>query len=166
MNIDILVINALLDSFMKVLATMAGMDLKTGLKTGEPEQKKDTLARGDISCIMPLNSAELDGSVAISFSTSVILDLAEKMLGSTTDEDHDEHQTALDLSGEITNMIVGGTKRILSDNGFDIDMASPTILSGENHEIKHHTDGTTIILPFYLDSGDAFLEINFDRNTV
>jgi len=166
MNIDILVINALLDSFMKVLARMADIELKTGLRTGEPEQKKDTLARGDISCIMPLNSAELDGSIAISFSTPVILDLAQRMLGDSDDKNEDKTATALDLTGEITNMIVGGTKKILSEHGFDIDMASPKLISGENHEINHHTGGTTIILPFYLDSGEAFLEINFDRNTV
>jgi len=165
MNVDILVINALLDSFMKVLSNMAGMELKTGLHTDEPEQKKDTLARGDISGIMPLTSAELDGSVAISFSKPVIFDLVQRMVGSTVD-DMDEIETALDLAGEITNMIVGGTKRIMSEEGFDIDMATPRIISGEKHEIKHHTDGQTIIVPFDLESGKVFLEINFDRNTV
>lgn len=167
MNIDILVINALLDSFMKVVANMAAIELKTGLRTGEPLQKQDTLAKGDISCVMPLNSAEIDGSIAISFSNAVIFDLAERMLGDDYDaENEDKIATALDLAGEITNMIVGGTKRVLSDHGFDIDMASPVLLYGKGHEIKHHTGGTTIILPFYLDSGEAFLELNFDRTTV
>jgi len=165
MKIDILVINALLDSFMQVLTKMAGMELKTGLSTGEPEVKKGTLARGDVSSMMALNSIDLDGSISISFSKPVIKDLAQRMLGSPLSE-LEEDETILDLTGEITNMIVGGTKKILSEHGFDIDMASPVLLSGKNHKINHHTGGTTIILPFKLDTGDVFLEINFDRNTV
>lgn len=165
MNIDILVINALLDSFMQVLTKMADMELKTGLPTGEPEIKQDNLARGDVSSMMALNSIDLDGSIAISFTKPVIIDLAQRMLGCPL-TDLEEDETILDLTGEITNMIVGGTKRILSEHGFDIDMASPVLLSGESHQINHHTGGKTIILPFKLDAGEVFLEINFDRNTV
>ena len=165
MKIDILVINALLDSFMLVLSKMAGIELKTGLPTGEPEIKKDTLARGDVSSMMALNSKELDGSIAISFTKSIIVDLAQRILGSPVNE-LDEDETTLNLTGEITNMITGGTRKILSEHESDIDIAFPILLSGENHEINHHTDGITIILPFKLDAGQVFLEINFDRNTV
>jgi len=160
MSIDILVVNALLDSFMRVLANMANIELKTGLPTGEPTPKTSTVALGDVSGIIPLNSVEIDGSMAISFSKPVILDLAKRMLGEEFDSIDD---TIKDLTGEITNMIAGGTKRVLSEHGYDIDMATPKVIAGVNHDIIHHVGDTTIIIPFHLESGDVYMEINFDR---
>jgi len=159
-SIDILVINALLDSFMRVLANMAHIELGAGLPTGEPVPKKSTVAQGDVSAMIPLSGADINGSMAISFPKSVIFDLVKRML----DEELNEiDETAKDLAGEITNMVAGGTKRVLSEHGYDIDMATPQVLSGEGHNIIHPVGDTTIIIPFHLDSGEVYMEINFDR---
>lgn len=61
---DIMIINALLDSLMKVFNTMAGIKAEPGV----PVAKDDTVSRGDVTGIMLMENDKAHGSMAISFS--------------------------------------------------------------------------------------------------
>ena len=61
----------------------------------------------------------------------------------------------------MTNMLVGGAKRILAERGYVFDMSIPEILSGKKHKIVHKYNGQTVILPFKLEKDPFYLEINF-----
>lgn len=66
-----------------------------------------------------------------------------------------------DCVGEITNMVTGGAKKILSEKGYTFDMAIPTTIIGENHSITHKTSGRIICIPFKTLAGSFFVEVCF-----
>ncbi len=153
-NMDILIINALLDSLMKIFSTMVGVTPVPGV----PIPKNDDISLGDVSGIMVMEADKTKGSMAISFSTGAIAKVAHKMLGDNLKQIDD---TARDLTGEMTNMLVGGAKSILAERGYMFDMSSPEIVSGKKHKIEHKYDGQTVVLPFRLEKDQFYLEINF-----
>lgn len=151
---DIMIINALLDSLMKVFNTMVGIKPVPGV----PVAKDDNISRGDVTGMMLMENDRAHGSMAISFSQEAITKIAKNMLG---DDLKDIDETARDLTGEMTNMLVGGAKKILSEQGYEFDMSTPSIFYGKGHEVQHKYDGQTVILPFNSNSEAFFLEINF-----
>lgn len=151
---DVLIINALLQSLMNVLTTMAGMRPIPGY----PEPKNDNIARGEVSSTLDMEGDKAQGSMAISFSAPFIKALVKRMVGDDIKEVDD---TAKDLTGEMANMIVGGAKAILADKDININMSTPQVLVGQKHEINHKYKAQTVILPFESEEGEFFLEINF-----
>jgi len=149
-------VNPVLESMLKVLATMANLQPKVG----KPALKKDQIARGEVSGIMDMVSATARASLAISFTTPVICDIVKRMLG---DEIAEVTDTARDLTGEMTNMVVGGAKNLFVTQGYDFTMSSPNVVSGKDHIIVHKYPGRTLILPFQTDAGQFFVEICFEE---
>lgn len=148
-------INPFLASLMNVLKTMATMEI-TPLK---PRIKKDEIARGDVSGLIGMVGAQTRGSMSITFEESLALEIMQNMLG---EKPHGLNEEVTDMVGEITNMVTGGAKRILAENGFDFDMATPVVVSGKGHTIRHKCDGAIIIMPFTSEWGNAFIEICFE----
>lgn len=137
------------------MSTMA----QTDLKPGKPRLKKDEIARGDVSGLIGMVGPQIKGSLSISFDESLALEVMNRMLGEKPDEMNEE---VTDMIGEITNMVTGGAKNLLGEKGFEFEMATPIVVSGKGHTIKHKTDGKKIILPFETDIGNAHIEICFD----
>ena len=148
-------LNPALDSIVNVLTTMAGI---TPI-IGKPSIKNDENAPGVVTGLIDLVSKDTNGSLAISFSKPVALEIANKMLA-TDIEDVDE--TIEDLVGEMTNMMAGGAKAIYQEQGYNFDLTRPTVIAGENHQVKHNVEGTTILLPFNTESGEFFVEACFN----
>lgn len=153
---DVRFINPLLESLMNVLSTM----VKVEPKPGKPELKKDEIACGEVTGFMVMESEKANGSMAITFTTPVIIDIVKRMLGADITEVDD---MAKDLTGEMANMVVGGAKNLLNENGYDFKMSLPEVLAGEAHQIKHKYKGQTVILPFTIDAGSFFVEICFEQ---
>jgi len=153
-NMDILIINALLDSLMKIFSTMVGVTPEAGV----PVPKNDAVSLGEVSGIMVMEAEKTKGSMAISFSKGAIAKVANKMLGDNLKQ---IDETARDLTGEMTNMLVGGAKSILAERGYIFDMSTPEIVSGKKHTIDHKYHGQTVVLPFKLEKDSFYLEINF-----
>lgn len=153
-NMDILIINALLDSLMKIFNTMVGVTPVPGV----PVPKDNDISLGEVSGIMLMEADKTRGSMAISFSKGAIARVAQKMLGDNLKK---IDETAMDLTGEMTNMLVGGAKSILAERGYVFEMSSPEIVSGKKHKIAHKYHGQTVVLPFKLEKDPFYLEINF-----
>lgn len=152
---DVRFINPVLETLMNVLGIMAKMEPKVGT----PCLKNNQQALGEVTGYMKMESPQVRGSMAITFSQPVIFDMAKRMLGAELTEIDD---VARDLAGEMANMVVGGAKNILLEKGFDFEMSLPQVLSGQPHEIKHNCDAQVIILPFKAESGDFCIEICFE----
>jgi len=99
-----------------------------------------------------------NGSLAISFSKPVAIELAHNMLRIETDV---VDEMVEDLIGEIANMVAGGAKAIYDEQGIDFELTLPKVLTGENHQIKHSFIGTTILLPFTTNAGEFYVESCF-----
>ncbi|NQZ23370.1 MAG: chemotaxis protein CheX [Colwellia sp.] len=153
MNVDF--INPFLSSLLNVMTTMAHLEL-TPMK---PSLKKSNMASGDVSGLIGMVSEQAKGSLSITFEASLAIATMKGMVGEAPDEVNSE---ITDLVGEITNMVTGGAKRLLSEKGFEFDMATPMVVSGENHTIHHKAKGAVIIIPLNSKYGKAFIEFSFD----
>ena len=154
MNVEF--INPFLVSLINVISTMATMDLKPG----KPQIKNHDLAKGDVSGLMGMVGPKTKGSLSITFEASLALEIMNKMLGEKPDSINEE---VSDMVGEITNMVTGGAKNLLSAKGYDFDMATPVVVSGKNHTISHKARGKKILMPFSHECGNAYIEICFDE---
>lgn len=153
-HMDVLLINALLDSLFTVFATMVKLKIQPGI----PEPKQGNTARGVVSGLIGMNAEGASGSVALSLTLPTIREISRRLLGYEIASADTE---AADLVGELTNMLVGGAKRILSEKGHDFDMQTPQLLRGDGHEIVHHHPGQTVLLPFKVNQDEFYIELNF-----
>lgn len=138
-------------SLSSVLA-MARLDAE--LAATKP--KSVELALGDISAVISISGHEMDGTMAVSFHKSVILELAKRMLQSEFPEIDD---MVRDLSGEIANMVIGITKAKFERDGVLLDMSMPTVYCGRNHIIRHIPKDDVIVIEFTTEFGSIFVEV-------
>lgn len=153
MNVEF--INPFLKSILNVLSTMATMEAKAG----KPVLKKGLVAKGDVTGLIGMTSDKAKGSLAITFTEPVVLEINRRMLGEapkTIDE------SVIDLVGEITNMVCGGAKRELAQKGYDFDLAIPGMISGKNHTVTHKAKGPAILVPFTTEYGIFYVEVAFE----
>jgi len=148
-------INPFLASMLNVMSTMARMELTPE----KPKLKKDNVAQGDVSGLIGMVSPETKGSLSITFDAPLALATMKGMVGEAPDEVNEE---ITDLVGEITNMVTGGAKRLLSEKGFEFDMATPVVVTGKNHTIHHKSKGPIVIISLKGEAGRAYIEFSFD----
>jgi chemotaxis protein CheX len=153
---DVNNINPALTSLVNVLTTMANITPSIG----KPSIKKDENAPGVVTGLIDLVGKETTGSLAISFSKPVALEIAKNMLQIETDVVNDMVQ---DLVGELANMVAGGAKAIYNEQGINFELTLPKVLVGDNHQIVHSFKGTTILLPFTTDAGEFYIEACFSK---
>jgi chemotaxis protein CheX len=154
MNVEF--INPFLSSMLNVMSTMAQMELVPE----KPRLKKDEVALGDVSGLIGMVSQQAKGSLSITFEGGLALATMKNMVGEAPDEVNEE---ITDLVGEITNMVTGGAKRMLSEKGIDFDMANPIVVSGRKHSIHHKAKGPIVLIPLKNDLGRAYIEFSFDE---
>jgi len=154
MNVEF--INPFLSSMLNVMSTMAQMELTPE----KPRLKKNEIAQGDVSGLIGMVSEQTKGSLSITFEGELALATMKSMVGEGPDEINEE---ITDLVGEITNMVTGGAKRMLSEKGIEFDMATPMVVSGKNHTITHKADGPIVIIPLSSKHGKAFIKFSFDK---
>ena len=129
-------INPFLESMVNVLSTMATLDATPQ----RPSIKQDNTARGDVTSVIGMTSPQVKGSLAITFSEPVLLEICRRMLGEELPGIND---VATDLAGEITNMVSGGAKRLLGEKGYQLELEIPAEMWIE-----------TISLPWSIASSD------------
>ncbi|PKI17250.1 chemotaxis protein CheX [Colwellia sp. 12G3] len=154
MNVEF--INPFLSSMLNVMSTMAQMELIPE----KPRLKKNEVALGDVSGLIGMVSDQAKGSLSITFEGGLALATMKKMVGEAPDVVNEE---IIDLVGEITNMVTGGAKRMLSEKGIEFDMATPIVVSGKNHSIHHKAKGPIVIIPLKSELGRAYIEFSFDE---
>ncbi|UCD36494.1 MAG: chemotaxis protein CheX [Nitrospiraceae bacterium] len=153
MNVEF--INPFLEALLNVLRTMAAMDAQPG----SPEIKKTNISSGDVTGLIGMTSDLTKGTLAISFTEAAILEIMQRMLGEAVER---IDETVTDMVGEITNMVTGGAKKILSEKGYHFDMAIPSVVAGKGHVIRHKSKSPIINVPFTTEKGDFFIEVCFD----
>jgi len=147
-------VDPVLEATRNVFVTMAQFEPRVG----PMELKTDTLARGDVTGLIGVEGGGVHGSLAITFPKDVILDLMHRILSmdSTTIDEQ-----ALDLTGEISNMVLGGAKSLLEHQGYDLGLTLPKVLSGKDHNVNHLCQGTTLILPLFTPTSTFYVEVCF-----
>ena len=149
MNVDF--INPFVESINNILATMASVSCEYG----KPYLKDHEKPLGVVTGIIPMAGESVRGSLAISFSAGAIIKISSSMLGEEIAEVDD---TCYDLTGELTNMLSGGARKLLWKKGYDFEMAKPGVIRGDA-EIHHNTEGPVVVIPFETKAGPFFIEV-------
>lgn len=150
-------INPFLHAAKNVIQTMAQINVEGG----KPHLKTTNTTFGKVSGIIGMASANISGNMIISFNEACILNIVAKMLMEPVKTDIDN--SVVDAVGELTNMICGGAKADLSKLGHIFDLATPTMIVGENIEITNYSTAPTIVIPLTTEFGDFVLEANFSE---
>ena len=151
---DALILNAVVDSLHSIFETM----LSTKVEMGAPIPKAGRTVQSGVSALIGMNAVEARGSVAITLPVPALNEISLRLLG---EEIKAVDLDAAGLAGELSNMLAGVAKRILSEQGLDFDMQTPQMMHGDGHEIAHHHDGQTMLLPVKMNGHEFFVELNF-----
>jgi chemotaxis protein CheX len=152
---DVTLVNPFIDATMKVLETMAS----TKAQAGKPYQKKDKVARGDVTGVIGL-TGQARGTISVSFTEKCILAIVSNMFGEQMTEINHEISDAV---GEIANMISGQARLRLEEMGRSLKAAIPTVITGKNHSLTHMTTYPVIAIPFSTDQGGFTIEVCFEE---
>ncbi len=151
LNVDY--INPFIAATYQALEVMA----QSRPERGKPFVKTDHVAKGDISGVIGL-AGEAVGSVAITFPAALALKIYGLMVGEECSDLNEEVQDAV---GEIANMIAGGAKATLAEEGYSFRIAIPSIVVGKGHTIEHRGPGVCLVVPFTLEGETFWLEVSF-----
>jgi CheY-specific phosphatase CheX len=153
-----------LDPFLQAFIEATELTLQDLCKTpirGHRRMKGSELLEREVAVagVIGITSPELQGSMSIQFPAAVFLDIMNGMLG--------EEMTELapgmeDGAAEITNIIFGNAKAALNGNGYGIQMAIPTLLTGKSIRSVGNAD-SAIAIEFKTD-GEPFYVV-FDLRT-
>lgn len=153
-DMDVKFINPFLEATQKVFDVQC--QIKATPQAPTRKSLNEPLLMGDISGIIAIASETFNGTLAISMSESIFLQIANNMLGEKCDGINEGN---MDLVGELSNMILGQAKSELGRLGYAIQRAHPSCVWGKNHKVKHFSGGTCIVLPFATSMGSFYVEI-------
>ena len=153
-DIDVNFINPFLNATVKVFKIQCFIQLKAQ----KPFLKgaADPALLGDVSGIISITSETFAGTLAISMSEKIFLNIVKNMLG---EEAPAISEGNVDLVGELANMILGQAKVELGSLGYRVEMALPSCVWGKEHKIKHFGSGKCMVLPFETEWGMIYSEI-------
>lgn len=103
---------------------------------------------GDISGIIGLVQAQLDGTLILCMTFDTLRDLLPQVLGASVSI---THEMAVDAVGELTNMIFGQVKRELNQRKHQIKLGIPCVVTGKGHFVGEFHRGKCMIIPFRFD---------------
>lgn len=142
-----------IDSVQHAFKTMVFMNASCGdlLQSG-----LDT-PRADISGTIGLSGSSCCGILAVAFK----MEMARKVFRSMTMEEGVEvHAEELkDAVGELANIIAGGAKTRLQNEGFDCNLGLPTVVIGMDHRLESPADASVCIIPVSTENGSFFMKL-------
>ncbi|NDC37318.1 MAG: chemotaxis protein CheX [Proteobacteria bacterium] len=155
---ETLIIEALGASVQEVLATMT----MTKVEMGAPAESSAAEIVGEVTGIVGLVGPNSNGTLILSFERDTILQMLENMFGEKFPTLNTE---VLDAIGEITNIVCGDLKRRLSAHGFEIAMATPTVVHGTSVRIREKGNRESVSIPFSTSAGRFLVETNLCRTS-
>lgn len=146
-------ISPFLSSAKSVLTTMAQITM-----AAQPPVKVNTsIPQGDLAGIMPMATDTIVGQLVISFEDATILAIASNMLMekfTVVDDD------IIDTVGEITNMVAGGAKALISEE-HNFGMARPISVTKKDYDKLVFNAPIQIIIPYQSSAGPFWIEMGF-----
>jgi len=100
------------------------------------------------------------GMLAIHAPEKVAMGITNDFLGMEVDSVDDDVKDAI---SELANMVGGSVKPVLSPNGKDIQLSLPSVFHGD-YSVKYFTQAYWVIVPFTIQSGQFFVELQLRRN--
>lgn len=140
---------AVTEGFVKILQTMASLQVTCGQAYIEP----DTTFKCDVVGTIGMSSESWSGVLYLCFPKKGILRIINSILHESFNEISEEVRDGV---GELTNMVYGSTKTALNKLGYQFTMAIPTVFAGD-FVVTKGSKGVTLVIPFHLDDQSEIL---------
>lgn len=114
----------------------------------------------DISGSISIVSTSFKGTVYVSFPKATLLKVLNNMLGVNQTNITPDIENA---SGELTNIIYGNTKRVLSEQGYEFQTTLPSVVRGADHQVTSNGQYPVIVTPIKTELGKMFIQICFNE---
>jgi chemotaxis protein CheX len=139
-------------------ATVKAMEIlaNVNVEEGEVYSKANYSMKGCISGLIYLRG-KVERMLAVTFSRDSARALAIKVLAGAIEDP--SHEVLADCVGELVNIIAGQVKGefVHTDNEFDI--STPSIVTGEDHEIRHRAGLPCYVMTFESDIGQFAVQL-------
>jgi len=143
------IVTAVLDVF----AAMVFIDITPG----ETMSGQDDVIDSNLSSMIGL-AGDFRGVLALHCPEKAATGITGAMLGMEVDAIDED---VLDAMGEIANMVAGGLKTSLHDDGIDTELAIPTTAVGKAVHITGLSGASRFIVPFTTPVGDFGVELRY-----
>jgi chemotaxis protein CheX len=151
-KIDIKFINPILHATINTLSTFAGIKPIVG----KPSLKKQIEPSGDISGLVKVESSSFVGNISLSFTESCFLKIVSHVFKTDYREINQEIE---DFVAEMLNIIFGQSKKVLNENGMDLNQVIPSVINKKSHTIKHPDELSILKIPFTCECGSFHVEV-------
>ncbi len=124
------------------------------------EARKEDFSLAEISSIIGLTGEKLQGAFVVSLERDLLFFLMEALLG----EKHSElTQEALDMAGELTNMICGAFRRRFENFGTSLKASVPSMITGKDYKIHSLCKTPRVTFKFKVMDHPLFIEFCLDK---
>lgn len=149
------IINPFMETVTDILLTMAHINCRR-----QSVYLKNSVAMpGDLVATMPLEGDSLRGAFALIMEASTVCDIGEKLLREPIQFPSD---VCLDVVGELANMVSGGARKRLWQQGYNFEMAQPIIALSKNSQGLPL--GSTLVIPFQTHAGRFWIEVRLESS--
>lgn len=146
----------LLDPFITAAQHTFSEMVRTEARVHSLYRKMGYRIFGDHSAILGIAAAS-QGTLVLSFPRETSFAVTNRMLehlGVAASE-----EVVQSCIAELTNIAVGIAKGALADTAYHFAMATPTVVSGVNHEIRYRPGLPCLVASFTSDIGDFALQL-------
>jgi chemotaxis protein CheX len=151
------IVQYIIDSTEEVFNTMVFMEVTT---EGCMTEGTDTIF-SHFSAMIGI-SGTLMAMISIHCDAYIAMDIAGGMLDTEFDEVDGDVKDAM---GEVANMLAGGIKSRLLDDGIDVTLAIPTTVMGKGYSISSPKRSNRVVIPFDLIQGHFYVDVKYSLNT-
>lgn len=137
-----------IDATKEVFSTMVMMDPTDDYPMREPVNRFKCSITGMVGF-----AGTYSGVISMHCPVSLAMKITANMLGMECDEVNEDLNDAI---GEISNMLGGSVKQVLSKGGLDVKLSIPTVIAGEDYTVNSLSDSDCVVIPFKVDD-DKFL---------
>jgi chemotaxis protein CheX len=150
-------VNPFIESVQEIFSTMLGSEAKRG----QVEITDAAENPGDLVALIGI-SGRATGTCALSLPATTALKMIGGLMSTEYAEVDDE---VTDGIAEVVNMIGGGAKAKMNvDGAKPMDLSLPTVVSGDNYNVKYPTKSVWLEVPFDSSHGPFLIRITFEDN--
>jgi chemotaxis protein CheX len=147
----------IIDATQEIFSSMVMM----GTTAGTPFERPDGPHNDGVSGVISLEG-EYIGLMAIHLPRQSALDVSGSFLDLELEEIDED---VCDAVGELANMLAGNLKAALDPGGSDIQLSMPSTVYGDEYVVDRLPGALNITIPFYLDDGDFFVELQLQNKS-
>lgn len=124
------------------------------------EARKEDFALAEISSIIGLTGEKLQGAFVVSLDRNLLFQLMEALLG---ERPSDLNQEALDMAGELANMICGAFRRRFENFGATLKASVPSMITGKDYKVHSLCKTPRVTFKFKIKEELLYIEFCLDK---